>query len=102
MPLTTSNPEIIDGITYPYLSLSMAMAPEWREQGMGAQVACEFIPYRVTETGQVEKAVRDGRPVSRSLAFGDAFGQAASDSDLGAAVEGILSAVQGYLTARGL
>lgn len=99
MPLVTQNPEIIDGVEYPYLGLSMAMQPDWRESSMGAQCAVAFHPYRVTEDGKIERAMRDGYPVQRSISFGDAFTE---DADSRAAAEGILAAVQGYLTAKGL
>lgn len=102
MPLTTSNPEIIDGIAYPYLGLSMAMAPAWRTDGMGAMVAVTLYPYRVKEDGTIERALRDGQPVDRCLSFGDAFALESSDPDMAQAAIGILTAVQGYLTAKGV
>lgn len=99
MPLTTSNPEIIDGIVYPYLGLSMAMMPEWRETDIGGMTAVELSLFRVTEDGKIERAMRDGKPVTRNVSFSDAF---ADDPDLATAVGGILAAVQGYVTAKGL
>lgn len=102
MPLTTANPELIDGIEYPYLGLSMAMQPDWRETGMGAQVAVSLHPFRVTETGTIERALRDGIPVQRSLSFGDAFALEETDPDIATAIVGILTAVQGYITAKGI
>lgn len=100
MPLTTSKPEIIDGVEYPYLGLSMAMAPDWRPTGMGAMVAVTLFPYRITETGTIERAMRDGQPVDRCLSFGDAFALEGTDPDIATAIAGILSAVQGYITAK--
>lgn len=102
MPLTTATPEVIDGISYPYLGLSMAMQPEWRATSLGAQVAVALHPFRVTEAGQIERAVRDGIPVQRSLTFGDAFAMEETDPAIAAAIIGILTAVQSYLTAKGL
>ena len=100
MPLTTSNPEIIDGIEYPYLGLSMAIMPEWQETNVGGMVAVELSLFRITEEGKVERAMRDDKPVTRGASIGNAF--APGDSDLATAVVGILSAVQGYITAKGL
>lgn len=102
MPLTTANPEIIDDVAYPYLGLSMAMQPDWRPSSMGAQVAVALHPFRVTEAGTIERAVRDGIPVQRSLSFGDAFALEDTDPAIATAILGILSAVQGYITAKGL
>lgn len=99
MPLTTSNPEIIDGIEYPYLGLSMAMMPEWQETDVSGMVAVELSLFRVTEDGKIERAMRDGKPVTRNASFANAFTE---DTDLTTAVGGILSAVQGYITAKGL
>lgn len=102
MPLITTNPEIIDGVEYPYLGLSMAMQPDWRESDIGAQVAVALHPYRVTAGGVIERAQRDGAIVQRSLGFGDAFEHEAADPDIAQAIAGILSAVQAYITARGV
>jgi hypothetical protein len=101
MPLTTANPEVIDGIEYPYLGLSMAMMPDWRETSVGAMVAVELQLFRVTAAGKIERALdAEGLPVCRHMSFGDAF--ALPDPDLADAMTRVLSAVQDYITAKGI
>jgi hypothetical protein len=56
MPLTTSKPEVIDDIEYPYMGLSMAMMPSWRERDIGAMVAAELTLFRIDEAGKIEIA----------------------------------------------
>lgn len=102
MPLTTTKPEIVNGVEYPYLGLSMAMSPDWRPNNLGAMVAVTLYPYRITESGDIERAMRDGQPVDRCLSFGDAFALEQSDPDMAQAAVGILTAVQSYLTAKGI
>jgi hypothetical protein len=96
MPLTTSKPEVIDDIEYPYMGLSMAMMPSWRERDMGAMVAAELTLFRIDEAGKIEIARIEGKPVTRSVSFGDAFASA----EAAEAVATILGAVQAYITAQ--
>jgi len=44
--------------------------------------------------------MRDGQPVDRCLSFGDAFALEGTDPDIATAIAGILSAVQGCITAK--
>jgi hypothetical protein len=101
MPLTTSNPEIVDGVEYPYFGLSMAMMPIWGESNLGAMIAVEFPIFRVDSEGKVVRAVdEDGKFISRHRSFADAF--ASDDPDLQAAIATVLGAVQAYITAKGI
>ena len=97
MPLITSHPELIDGVEYPYLGISMAVTPQWRERDLGAMVAVRFTPFRVAEDGTI---VPSG--VDRAVVYGDAFAAAASDPDVAAFVQSFLESVQAFITAKGL
>ena len=97
MPLITSNPELIDGQEYPYLGISMAVSPQWRERDLGAMVAVRFTPYRVAEDGTI---VPSG--VDRVVVYGDAFTAAESDPDVAAFVQAFLASVQAFVTAKGI
>jgi hypothetical protein len=99
MPLTTSNPEIVDGVEYPYFGLSMAMMPSWGETSLGAMIAVEFPIFRVDAEGTIVRAVdEDGKHISRHLSFADAF--ASDDPDLQQAIATVLGAIQAYITAK--
>lgn len=97
MPLTTSNPEIIDGVEYPYLAIHVAMSPQWRESDMGAMVAARFPLYRIDENGHIEQSGTD-----RSLVLADAFAQAENDPAIAEFVRTFLAAVQTLVTAKGI
>ena len=97
MPIITSNPEIVDDHEYPYLGISMAVSPQWRESDMGAMVAVRFMPYRVAEDGTLVQSGTD-----RAVVYPDAFAAAASDPDVAAFVQSFLASVQAFVTAKGI
>jgi hypothetical protein len=93
--MTATTPLHIDGKTYDRYSLNLAITGKYKADGSSdAQVAMRLIPTRI-ESGQVETA--------DSAAIGISLGTlAGSDQATQQAVAAIQSALQAYITAKGL
>jgi hypothetical protein len=93
--MNASTPLQIDGKTYPFFSLNLAITGKYKADGSSdAQVAMRLIPTRI-ENGQVETA--------DSAAIGISLGTlAGSDQATQQAVAAIQAALQAYLTLKGL
>ena len=98
MAIITSKPELANGVEYPYLGVNLAISPVWQESNIGASVAIVFTPFRVTDSGAVERLPGKERP----CIYGDAYMAALTDPALAQAVETILGAIQQFVTDKGL
>ena len=104
MPITTANPITRDGKTYDKLAVSLAVSPGMTGNAMQARVVLSLQPYHEAEDGAMSVPMTDGAPdrsVIRNVIFGDAYAAAASDPDLAQALNTILTAIGGYVAAKG-
>jgi len=93
--MNATNPITIDGKTYPFFSLNLAITGKYKADGSSdAQVAMRLIPTRL-ESGQVETA--DAAAIGISLGT-----LAGSDQATQQAVGAIQAALQTCLQAKGL
>lgn len=97
MPITTQNPIPDPAGDYDRLGIQLAISPVWHESDVGAAVAIRLTPYRVNADGTIEQSTD-----ARSVVYGDAFAAAADDPALAAAVTQIMSALQDFITAKGI
>jgi hypothetical protein len=93
--MNASNPITIDGKTYDKFSLNLAITGKYKsDESTDAQIAMRLIPTRIAD-GAVETA--------DVAALGISLGTlAGSDQATQQAVAAIQSALQSYLTAKGL
>jgi hypothetical protein len=93
--MNATNPIEINGKQYPKLSLNLAITGRYLGDGSSdAQVAMRLVPTLI-ENGQVETA--DANAIGISLGT-----LAGSDEATQQAVAAIQSALQAYITAKGL
>lgn len=99
MPIQATTPIEHDGQSYPYYGINIAISPQWRPTEIRASVAVRLTPFRVDEaTGEIHPLHEQVRPV----VFADAFAAGQADPAVAAAVNGIMDAIQQYVTAKGL
>lgn len=95
--MQSANPVVIDGETYQYLNLNLAVTYRMTGDGTSdASVAMRIIPARYDQgTGEVVTA--DDAATGISVASVDGV-----DPDAATAVEAVKTAIQNYLTAKGI
>ena len=98
MPITTSNPHVVDGNTYPNLTVQRIISPRVEVADVAASVVINLVPYRVRPDNTIE-----ARPEAmRTVLMSDAFSTAQTDPAVAQALGTIMYAVQGYISAKGL
>jgi hypothetical protein len=95
MPLTSTNPIIVDGQEYPYFLVNLSISPY--DAPRGASVALRLTPYRNEELGGIEQQPDYAKTVSLL----DVFKVAESDPAFEKAIEGILSTLQQFIDDKG-
>lgn len=104
MPITTANPITRDGKTYDKFAITLAVSPGLDGTSMQARVVLSLQPYHEAEDGAMSVPMADGAPdraVVKNVIFGDAYAAAAGDPDLAQALNTILTAIGGYVAAKG-
>lgn len=96
MPITSSNPTIVDGVEYPYFLINLAISPY--DAPNGASVALRLTPYRNAELGGIEQLPDHAKAVSLL----DVFEVAESDPVFEKAVKGIMDTLQVFINEKGL
>jgi hypothetical protein len=96
MPLTSTNPIIVDGQEYPYFLVNLSISPY--DAPRGASVALRLTPYRNEELGGIEQ-VPDYAKVVSVL---DVFQVAESDPAFEKAIESIMNTLQVFIDDKGL
>lgn len=92
MALLNPQPTVINGISYPFLDVSLAMSTRENGEGMTLSVVVSLTPYRQLEYG-VEKLL-DAQKV---FVWGDAFEQAVADPGLAEFLNAIQEAGQTFI-----
>jgi len=98
MPIITTKPVQNPAGDYDRLGVQLAISPMYKANDVGASVAIRMVPYRENEDGSTERL--DDQ--DRSVVYGDAFEAAQTDPDLAQAVTTIMTALQTFITAKGL
>lgn len=93
MALTTS----IQNEEFPYLSLTMAMAPRISTNDIKTMVSVLLRPYSISEDGTVTVGEED-----KSLVWSDVFTAVNTDPILATFVGKFLYAAQEFINAKGL
>ena len=114
MAFTSSTPLVhTDGKTYPYYGVSLITSPGFQDNTIDARVVLKLEPYRINEQGQIERPmveveVEGGGTISivddslnKTVVFGNAYAQAASDPALATALTRIGIGLQEFILARG-
>ena len=96
MPITSSNPTVVDGVEYPYFLINLAISPY--DAPNGASVALRLTPYRNVELGGIEQLPDHAKAVSLL----DVFEVAESDPVFEKAVKGIMDTLQVFINEKGL
>ncbi len=97
MPINTTKPLVRDGETYQHYAVQMIVSPGIETADISARVVLNLTPYRLAD-GAIE-ALPDAM---KSVLISDAFVRAKTDPALAQALGTIMSAVQGFITAKGL
>ena len=98
MALQSSSPIIKDGISYPYLTVNLAVSPNISENQIGGSVALRLTPYRVLENGTFEFCEAE----TKALAYADVFQAIAEgDANLEVIVSGIMGKIQEFIIVKG-
>lgn len=98
MPLQASTPIEHEGNVYPYYALHLSLSPLWQGNKLGGSVAMRLVPYREKVEGGYESVPE----LAKAVVFLDVFPEAANDPQTAAAVNGIMGAIQQYITDKGL
>lgn len=93
MALTTSQPNE----QFPYLSLTMAMAPRIGTDNIQTMVSVLLKPYSISEDGAVIVGEAE-----RSMVWSDVFTAVYTDPALATFVGKFLTAAQEFINAKGL
>jgi len=91
MPITSTNPIEVDGNTYPYFMVNLAISPLVKPTDIGGSVAMKLTPYRVLEDGSIEDLQDNSIP----LTYMDIF--ESDDLDAKKAAASIMSAIQEFI-----
>ena len=95
MAITNPQPPQIDGITYDFLGVSLAMSTTPRDGRMVLSIAVTLTPYRHGPDGPELSA--EGQLV---LVYGDAGHAAQSDPHLAQFLEALETAGQAFISTR--
>lgn len=100
MPITTSNPLPVDEPENEYdkYLIDLQVSPSVTGNTVEGVAQLRLIPYRVLTGGVLD--VRYDRQVS--ITHPQLFAAATADADLGAFVTSVLTAVQTFVSAKGL
>jgi hypothetical protein len=101
MPITATTPLQHNGKSYPYYTATLAISPLVKDY-IGGSVALKLVPYRekTEEEGGGFEMVEEQ---AISHVFLDVFQNIeAGDLILGQAVQGIMTAIQTYITLKGI
>jgi len=93
MAITNPQPPQIGGITYPFMSVSLAMSTRSNGPGMALSLVVTLTPYRLTDDGV--ELFEQGQKV---LVWGDAVQQAQSDPHLAKFLVALETAGQEYVS----
>lgn len=91
----TPDPE--GGPPYDRLCCNMSTSPTMGSTAIGAAVSIKFTPFREVD-GEFQYYLEGAKPV----VFGNAFEAVMADADVAAAMGAILTALQTFVTAKGL
>lgn len=97
MPIMTTKPVADPAGDYNCLGINLSISPVWQTNNIGASVSMALTPFRVRE-GIIEPLMDQ----QRYCVFGDAFQQSQTDPALTEAVSTIMTALQQFVTAKGL
>lgn len=89
MKIESSNPVSVDGVSYPYFAVNLAMSPIYKP-GIGSTMALRLTPFRETEDGSIVKLEEK----TKSISIYDVFGREDGDEYAEAAVTSIMSTLQ--------
>jgi len=95
MAIINPQPPIIDGASYDFLGVSLAMSTVPTSEGMRLSIAVTFTPYRDTDQGPV--LLDDGKS---TLVYGDAMAAAKEDAALGTFLRVLEGAAQLFVDQR--
>ena len=114
MSFTAKEPLTIDGVSFPFVGVSLVTSPGFTETSVGGRVVLNLDPYRIDEDGKVIRPVKtvtiedaDGNPQSRVVVdnsyrttkiYSDVFQAAADSPALGAALAVISAGIQGFIS----
>lgn len=100
MPITTTNPVVVDHPDIPFdrLGVHLAISPTWGRADVGGSMSLRLVPYRQLPDGTVEKR----EDLARNMAVGDIFAEAQANPVFAQAFGQMWGALQGYITAAGL
>ena len=100
MPIVSTNPVQVQApdVAYGKLAVELQIIPIWRDSEVSATVVFRGMHYRVLPSGAIERA--PGNP--NQQVYGDVFAEAQTDPDLAAALIAINTAIQAFVTAKGL
>lgn len=93
MAITNPQPPQIGGISYPYMSVSLAMSTRPNGPGMALSLVVTLTPYRLTDDGV--ETFEQGQKV---LVWGDAVEQAKTDPHLAKFLVALEAAGQAYVS----
>jgi hypothetical protein len=96
MPITSTNPIVIDGVEYPYFLINLSISPY--DAPNGASVALRLTPYRNIELGGIEQLPDYAKAVSLL----DVFEVAQTDVAFENAIKGIMETLQTFVNEKGL
>jgi hypothetical protein len=96
MPITSTNPTIVDGVEYPYFLINLSISPY--DAPNGASVALRLTPYRYASDGVIEQLPDHAKAVS----ILDVFEVAQSDPAFENAIKGIMDTLQTFVNEKGL
>lgn len=95
MPLTSTNPIIVDGQEYPFYLVNLSISPY--DAPNGASVAMRLTPYRNVELGGIEQLPDHAKAIS----ILDVFEVAETDPAFEKAVLSIMSTLQQFIDDKG-
>jgi hypothetical protein len=95
MPITFSVPVEADGVVYDRVAVHLAISPAWLADDLGPSVAMRLVPYRKTETGEIEKLEAQDKAITYSALV-------TRDPAFEGKVRELLDVVQEIITAKGV
>jgi len=93
MAIQNPKPPIINGVSYPFMGVSMSMSTRPNGPAMALSLTVTLTPYRVTDIGV--ELLEAGQ---RVLVWGDAIAAAESDPNVARFLHAIESAGQLYVS----
>jgi hypothetical protein len=96
MPITSTNPIEVDGNTYPYFMVNLAISPLVKPTDIGGSVAMRLTPYRVIEDGSSVSLPDNSIPIT----YMDVF--ESGDSAATTATVAIMGALQQFIIDKGI